>query len=98
MKFDGKKYVQPAAVAHRWGCSKSTVLKYAKNGLISGAFKCNGYWYIPSDATMPEFNLPRPGVKPGNAKSRDYDTSSHYDIWLNDIERHESWSKLFLEV
>lgn len=97
MKFDGKKYVQPAAVAHRWGCSESTVHKYAKNGLIPGAFKRNGYWYIPHDAKMPEFNSPRPGVKPGNAKTKPCSTSRQFAKWCDDLDGH-SWSKLFLEV
>ena len=97
MKFDGKKYITPAAVAYKWGCCVSTVHNYIKKGLIPGTFKYNGYWYIPCDAKMPEFNSKRPGIKPGNAKSRPCPTSNKYVKWCNDLERH-NWSKLFLEV
>lgn len=97
MQFNGKEYVKPAAFAAKWGCATQTVYNYIRRGLIPGAFKYEGHWYVPRNTKMPEFSSPRPGVKPGNAKSRPCATSSQYDIWCNDIERH-SWSKLFLEV
>ena len=81
----------------RWGCCVRTVHNYIEKGLIPGAFKYNGCWHIPYDAKMPEFNSPRPGIKPGNAKSRPYASSSDFAQWCDDLERH-SWSKLFLEV
>lgn len=97
MTFEGKNYVAPSAIASRWGCSRSTVIDYIKRGLVPGAFKHNGAWYVPPDAKMPVFDETKPGIKPGKAKQIKPNSSRNYDLWLDDIER-QRWSKLFLEV
>ena len=97
MKFEGKYYVATSAIASRWGCSRSTVINYIKRGLVPGAFKHNGAWYVPSDAKMPVFDETKPGIKPGKAQRVKVSSSQQYDAWLNNIEQH-NWSKLFLEV
>lgn len=97
MIFGSKRYQSVSAVANKWGCAQQTILNYIKRGLIPGAFKHNGRWFIPYDAEMPTFDDTKPGIKPGNAQRRKPASSQQYGVWLNDIERRE-WSKMFLEV
>ena len=97
MIYNGEKYLTVSAIAGRWGCAQQTVLRYIKRGLIHGAFKYNGMWYIPFNTEKPAFDKPQPGPKPGKAKHRRASTSEAYDAWLNRIDEKE-WSTLFLEV
>lgn len=97
MILGSKRYKSLSAVANKWGCAQSTILNYINRGLIPGAFKHNGRWFIPYDAEMPTADDTKPGIKPGNAQRRKPASSQQYDVWLNDVERRE-WAKMFLEV